>query len=124
MKRTVEDFFKHEISEMHKNIDRIKHSLQGRDLSSPALAGQCELLNIQQEHLAFLESIARAAQTYSQATTACRDFILTHEQIHLDLSQKEDTVRHSIEWWHSLHQVQFGTDILHRIEVWQQDYEH
>lgn len=121
MKRTIADFLCYEISEMHKNIDRIEHGLQGRDLSDPALAGQCEMLKIQQEHLAFLEVVGATAQTYAQATTICRNFILKNEQVHRQLSQKEDTVSHSLEWWHSLHQIQYGTDLLHRIEVWQKD---
>lgn len=122
MTHTIEDFFKYEISEMHKNIDRIHHGLSRRDLSNPIIEGQCELLAIQEEHLSFLERMAQSVHTYDEAISQCHNVIMNNEQIHRELSRQELSVNHSSEWWHSLHQIQFGTDILHRIETWKQDY--
>lgn len=124
MKKSLDDFLDYEISEMHKNIDRITHGLEGHSSDETNLAGQFELLMIQQQHLAFIERIQQDAKNYDDAIRLCRQIILQNEEAHREIAQHETPTefRHSPQWWQTLHDIQFGCDFLNRIISWQRTY--
>lgn len=122
--RTLDDFFRHEISEMHRNIDRIQHGLDGRNLDDERLTGQLQILQKQKDHLHFLEQLQMRATTYDDAIAICRQCIIANEQAHSDIANRENgqTISHSPEWWNTLHDAQFVSDVMHRIQSWQKMY--
>lgn len=122
--RTVQDFFAYEISEMHKNIDRIKHGLAGRSARDDQLAGQHKLLAIQESHLAFIEDLQAVASTYDEAISSCRQYIIHNEIRHSDIASHENpnTPIHSEGWWQTLHDAWFASDFMHRLQAWKKRY--
>ena len=124
MTHTVQDFFKHELNEMHKNVDRIKHGLEGQDPDKPSLVGQYMMLEMQEAHLKFIEELIRRATSFDTATKICREQVIQHEMAHMQVAVKENqhSALYSDQWWHSLHQIQFYSDFLGRIRNWRQAY--
>ncbi len=115
MSRTIQQFFTYEISEMHKNIDRIEsHLSYGKH--NP---GQQALLAIQNEHLAMIQDLKSKIHNGGDLSALCHQMIHENEELHRKIALREsDRQQHSAEWWHSLHTIQFWSDFLHRYQSW------
>jgi len=123
MQHTIQDFIVHERSEMSKNIDRIKHGLNGGDADDPHLAGQLELLALQEEHLQFINELSEQAVSFGDMLVICRQHLIDNEQAHAKIARKENhTVAHGSDWWRTLDKAQFCSDFINRIHTWQQTY--
>ena len=117
----ITDFLDYEISEMQKTIERITNHLDEKSLGEDRINGQLEILNIQRQHLDFVKQLRSRVDSFDAAIEACRQLVLENENQHRLIAQRETDVQHSSDWWNTLHQIQYGSDFLHRIQSWQRN---
>lgn len=124
MTHTFQDFIKYEQNEIHRNIDRLEHGLQGEDPANPKLSGQYKVMALQEAHLNFVEELGKRAKSYDDAIQLCREQIIQNEMSHMHVSfvENHQVAMHSSEWWYTLQQIQFYSDFMNRIKSWRKAY--
>ncbi len=123
MKDNVQDFMYHEIESIHKNIDRMQHHLE-KDSNPKIYSGQRAMLAIQREHLSLIEALQARVDTYEQLIGFCQNNIMENEALHSKIAYLGNPIHSqpSADWWRTLHLIEFWSDFLSRIHLWQQHH--
>ena len=118
---SFQEFIKHEIEAIHKNIDRLNAGIQRYSKDESKALGMQLVIHEQEKQLQFLEQMQREVRNFDRAMILVRERLITTEQAHQkaadrDLSKNQ---AHSAEWWETLHQIEYLGEFIRRIHTWQ-----
>ena len=96
----------------------------GKDPDNEQLRGEFALLDVQEDHLKFIEELRQQASSYEDAIELCRAYMIENESIHMQLSRTENHLHgiHSTQWWNTLHKMEYYSDFLENMKDWNANY--
>jgi len=117
-------FIKQEIEAVHKNIDRLKSGMQRYSDNDSKAAGMQLVLNEQVKQLQFLEQMQREVRNFDRAMGRIREMLIATEKAHQKAADRDLNTNqpHSVEWWETLHQIEYLGEFIRRIHAWQTEF--
>lgn len=123
--QTIQTMLQNERDTLYHYIDRLQRGIEVDSRAGLRIDGHQKMLDTQKEHLACIDHLIANASDFSAALEHCRDHLMLAEEVHRKAAQHDllDISRgHSDAWWNSLHDIEYFSDLIQRIESWQKTY--
>lgn len=123
--QTIQSMLQNERDALYRNIDRLQRGIEIDSKAGLRIDGHQKMLDTQMEHLACIDHLIATASDFSAALDHCRDHLMLAEEAHRKAAQRDllDISRgHSDAWWSSLHDIEYFSDLIQRIEGWRKEY--
>ena len=120
---SFQNFIRHEIETAHQNIDRLNTGIQRYSDGDKRAAGMRLVLQEQEKQLQFLEQLQNEARTFAIAMELVKQRMIQTEAAHQKAAERDlNSQAHSIEWWETLHQIEYFGEFIRRIRAWQTEF--
>jgi hypothetical protein len=123
---TIQDMLTHERSALTRTIERMERGIQVDTRAGLRIDGQKLMLDTQMNHLDTIDHLLANADDVHAALDDCRILLMMAEEAHRKAAQHDllDIMHtHSDSWWNSLHDIEYYSDLIQRIEKWRVEHE-